>query len=166
MASRRRVAAAVEGAGVAPARSARRAAGAISGSQAKASVLVFDAAPPPPPRALSGGCASTLAFEFSDGADRLIVNCGGVGEAQGALPAELVQALRTTAAHSTLTLGDRNSTAIHEDGSLGKGVGEVELSRDETGGIARVEASHDGYVRRFGLIHERRLDPLAPTAAS
>jgi len=124
-------------------------------------VLVFDAAPPPPPRALNGGCASTLAFEFSDGPHRLIVNCGGVGEAKGALPAELVFALRTTAAHSTLTLGDRNSTAIHPDGSLGRGVAEVEMSRDETAGICRVEATHDGYARRFGLVHERRL-LLAP----
>jgi uncharacterized heparinase superfamily protein len=65
--------------------------------------------------------------------------------------------LRTTAAHSTLTLGDRNSTAIHRDGSLGKGVVEVETSRDDTAGICRAEASHDGYGRRFGLIHERRL---------
>ncbi len=40
--------------------------------------------------------------------------------------------------------------------TLGKGVGEVEMSRDETG-ILRVEASHDGYVRRFGLIHQRQL---------
>jgi uncharacterized heparinase superfamily protein len=54
--------------------------------------------------------------------------------------------------HSTLTLGDRNSTAIHEDGSLGKGVAEVELVRDETAGIGRLEASHDGYVRRYGLL--------------
>ena len=121
-------------------------------------MLVFDAAPPPPPRALEGACASTLAFELSDGPDRLVVNCGGVGAAKGALPAGLVHALRTTAAHSTLTLGDRNSTAIHEDGSLGKGVGEVELVRDETAGIGRVEASHDGYARRYGLVHERRLN--------
>jgi uncharacterized heparinase superfamily protein len=68
----------------------------------------------------------------------------------------LVQALRTTAAHSTLTLGDRNSTAILEDGSLGKGVTQVELSRDETRRRRQVEASHDGYVRRFGLVHQRR----------
>jgi uncharacterized heparinase superfamily protein len=125
--------------------------------QCKQSVLVFDAAPPPPPRALSGGCASTLAFEFSDGPDRLIVNCGGEAAARGALPEALANGLRTTAAHSTLTLADRNSTAIHEDGSLGKGVGQVEMSRDQTAGIARVEATHDGYARRFGLIHERRL---------
>jgi uncharacterized heparinase superfamily protein len=158
MASRRRVAAAVDGAGleVGPLRQARG--WGYQRLQAKANVLIFDAAPPPPPRALPGACASTLAFEFNDGPNRLIVNCGGVGESRGALPAHLVHALRTTAAHSTLTLGDRNSTAIHEDGSLGKGVIEVELARDDTAGIGRVEASHDGYARRYGLIHERRLN--------
>ncbi|MDQ4088474.1 MAG: heparinase II/III-family protein, partial [Pseudomonadota bacterium] len=100
---------------------------------------------------------STLAFEFSDGADRLIINCGGAGTEPTELPAELLTALRTTAAHSTLTLGDLNSTAIHQDGSLGKGVAEVETSRDDTAGILRVEGTHDGYARRLGLIHERRL---------
>ena len=83
MASRRRVAAAVEGAGL-QARALRQARGwGYQRVQAKASVLVFDAAPPPPPRALSGACASTLAFEFSDGPNRMIVNCGGVGAGQG-----------------------------------------------------------------------------------
>ena len=157
MASRRRLLAAAQGSG-ADVRPLRRARGwGYQRVQARTTVLVFDAAPPPPTRAMSGGCASTLAFELSDGPARLVVNCGGAGESRGALPAELAHALRTTAAHSTLTLGDRNSTAIHEDGSLGKGVAEVEMSRDETGGILRVEASHDGYARRFGLIHERRL---------
>jgi len=156
-ASRRRVTAAAEGAGLdaAPLRQARG--WGYQRVQARNSVLVFDAAPPPPPRALKGACASTLAFEFSDGPSRLIVNCGGAGEARGALPAALVHALRTTAAHSTLALGDKNSTAIHEDGALGKGVSEVELVRDDTAG-SRIEASHDGYVKRYGLLHERRLN--------
>src|SRR6185503_1268822 len=156
MASRRRVAAAAEGAGIeaAPLRQARG--WGYQRVAAKASVLVFDA-PPPPPRALKGACASTLAFELSDGPARLIVNCGGAGDARGALPPDLVHALRTTAAHSTLTLGDRNSTAIHEDGSLGKGVSEVELVRNDTAGT-RIEASHDGYAKRYGLLHERRLN--------
>jgi uncharacterized heparinase superfamily protein len=158
MASRRRVAAAVAGAGI-EAQALRQARGwGYQRLRCKASVLVFDAAPPPPPRALAGACASTLAFELSDGPNRMIVNCGGAGEAKGALPPGLAHGLRTTAAHSTLTLGDRNSTAIHDDGSLGKGVGAVELVRDDTGGAGRVEASHDGYVKRFGLLHERRLN--------
>lgn len=160
-ASRRRVLAAVEASAV-TSRALRQARGwGYQRLHCRQSVLVFDAAPPPPPRALSGGCASTLAFEFSDGSDRLIVNCGGEGMAKGALPEALASGLRTTAAHSTLTLADRNSTAIHEDGSLGRGVAQVETSRDQTAGIARVEASHDGYVRRYGLVHERRL-VLAP----
>ena len=128
-----------------------------AGPPRAATVLVVDAAPPPLARHARDGCASTLAFELSDGAHRLVVNCGGVGADTNALPPDLVQALRTTAAHSTLTLGDRNSTAVHDDGTLGKGVGQVELSRDETGGTTIVEASHDGYVRRFGFVHQRRL---------
>ncbi len=157
MLSRRRVKAAVEGSGV-DARPLRQSRGwGYQRLVAKGGVVVMDAAPPPPSRALSGGCASTLAFEFSDGPDRLIVNCGGVGEHRGALSDHMGRALRATAAHSTLTLGDRNSSAIQEDGSIGKGVTQVELSRDETAGVVFIEASHDGYVRRFGLVHQRQL---------
>ena len=157
MHSKRRIAAAVEGSGV-RARPLRQARGwGYQRLAAKASVLVCDAAPPPPSRVLSGACASTLAFEFSDGADRIIVNCGGVGAATSALAPELVRALRTTAAHSTVTLGDKNSTAIHDDGTLGKGVCQIELSRDDTANMVQLEASHDGYVRRFGLLHQRQL---------
>jgi uncharacterized heparinase superfamily protein len=65
--------------------------------------------------------------------------------------------LRTTAAHSTLVVGDSNSTAIHPDGTLGRGVVEMELSRQETETASRIEASHDGYVRRHGVIHRRAI---------
>lgn len=121
-----------------------------------ATIVVADMAPPPPARLARGGCASTLAFELSDGPQRLIVNCGNTGGG-GSIPADLVQALRSTAAHSTLTLGDSNSTAIHADGTLGAGVGSVEVDRDELDSASKIEASHDGYVRRFGLIHKRTL---------
>jgi uncharacterized heparinase superfamily protein len=157
MLSKRRVAAAIEGSAV-DTRSLRHARGwGYQRLAAKSSLVVLDGAPPPSSRAFAGGCASTLAFEFSDGPNRLVVNCGGVGPWTGALPARLVHALRYTAAHSTLTLADRNSTAILADGTLGRGVGQVEVSRDEAAGASRVEASHDGYVRRLGLVHERQL---------
>lgn len=157
MASRRRVAAAVEGSGV-RARPLRQPRGwGYQRLEAKGTIALFDAAPPPPTRAFAGGCASTLAFELAEGGNRLVVNCGGPGSAAAALRADLVQALRSSAAHSTLTLGDRNSTAVHDDGSLGKGVSQVELVRDETAGVVTVEASHDGYLRRFGLVHQRQL---------
>ncbi|MFL6763078.1 MAG: heparinase II/III family protein [Sphingomicrobium sp.] len=120
-------------------------------------VLVLDAAPPPPQKMADQGSASTLAFELSDGGQRLIVNCGGPGPLPTNLPVELVEGLRTTAAHSTLVLSDTNSTNIVADGSLGKGVEDVTIDRTEDNDASRLEASHDGYVRTFGLIHKRSL---------
>jgi uncharacterized heparinase superfamily protein len=98
-----------------------------------------------------------LAFELSDGPHRIIVNCGGGRIANATLPAALIEGLRTTAAHSTLVLADSNSTAVLPDGALGKGVAEVELARAESETVSRIEASHDGYVRRFGFVHRRTL---------
>ena len=120
-------------------------------------VLVLDAAPPPPQKMAAHAAASTLAFELSDGAQRLVVNCGGPGALPTKLPPELVAALRSTAAHSTFTLADANSTAILADGTLGKGVSDVTVDRSEDNDSSRISASHDGYVRRFGLIHKRSL---------
>ncbi|HEU4696707.1 MAG TPA: heparinase II/III family protein [Sphingomicrobium sp.] len=120
-------------------------------------ILVLDAAPPPPPKSAAQGSASTLAFELADGAQRLVVNCGGPGPLPTELPDELVEGLRTTAAHSTLVLADTNSTNILADGSLGKGVEDVAIERSEDNDASRIEASHDGYVRAFGLVHKRSL---------
>mgnify|MGYP002780569133 CR=1 FL=1 len=120
-------------------------------------ILVIDAAPPPATRMARIGSASTLAVEISDGAQRLVVNCGGPGLTPSAVPPDLAQALRTTAAHSTLTLSDTNSTSIHPDGSLGRGVTDVTVERSEDNDASRIEAIHDGYVRAFGLAHSRAL---------
>ncbi|MGC1271858.1 MAG: heparinase II/III family protein [Croceibacterium sp.] len=144
----------------------------------RGAVLQFDAAPPPLARHARHGCASTLAFEFSTGMDRLVVNCGGAAFAGGLVPVRIEQGLRASAAHSTLVLGDANSTAVLINGKLGTGVGEVEVDRRvqelgqnqqgqnpaqnrqgaaKQGAATRLEASHDGYVSRFGLVHRRIL---------
>ena len=125
-------------------------------------ILQFDAAPPPLARYSRSGCASTLAFELSSQGQRIIVNCGGAAWAGAQVPARIEQGLRATAAHSTLVLEDVNSTAILIKGQLGAGVGEVEVDRRTMGGGARggatrIEASHDGYASRFGLVHRRVL---------
>lgn len=125
-------------------------------------VLQFDAAPPPLARHTRSGCASTLAFELSCGGHRLVVNCGGAACAGGLVPVRLEQGLRATAAHSTLVLDDANSTAVVIGGKLGSGVSEVEVDRrtlpgEKQGGATRLEASHNGYASRHGLIHRRIL---------
>ena len=124
-------------------------------------ILQFDAAPPPRARHARTGCASTLAFELSDGTSRLIVNCGGAAMAGGQVPARIGQGLRATAAHSTLVLDNANSTAVLLHGKLGKGVELVEtesrLLEKKGREASRIEASHDGYAARFGLTHRRML---------
>jgi uncharacterized heparinase superfamily protein len=151
-----RIAALVEGCGL-RARPLRQARGwGYQRLSALGTILVMDSGPPPPAK-MTTGSASTLAFELSDGGQRLVVNCGGPGRLPHALPGELVQALRTTAAHSTLTLADTNSTAILEDGSLGRGVTDVVIERFEDNDSSRVQASHDGYARGFGLVHQRTI---------
>jgi uncharacterized heparinase superfamily protein len=131
---------------------------------ASKTVLQFDAAPPPLARHARHGCASTLAFELSAMGQRLVVNCGGAAFAGGQVPVRIEKGLRCTAAHSTLVLDDANSTAVLMNGKLGSGVNEVELDRRTLqtdggmGGLAtRIEASHDGYASRYGLIHRRIL---------
>ncbi len=129
---------------------------------AQKGILQFDAAPPPLAKHARNGCASTLAFEFSHAAQRIVVNCGGSGCAGGLMPVRLEQGLRATAAHSTLVLDDANSTAVLMGGKIGNGVSEVEVDRrtvvgDKSGGATRLEASHNGYGSRYGLTHRRIL---------
>lgn len=120
-------------------------------------VIVVDAGPPALARLAPEGHAGTLAFEMSDGDQRLITNCGGVRGLASPLPGPLAAGLRTTAAHSTLVIADTNSTRIREDGTLGLGVETVSVEQRSSGDGLWLEASHDGYARRFGLTVARRL---------
>ena len=125
------------------------------------SVVVVDAGPPPSARLSNSGHAGTLAFEMSDGPDRLISNCGGVRglerTAAGPLAPALASGLTTTAAHSTLIIADTNSTRIRDDGTLAAGVEEVTLALRGSAEGQLIETSHNGYARRFGMLVRRRL---------
>lgn len=116
-------------------------------------LLLLDAAPPPPRG--HDGCAHAgmLAFELGAGAQRLVVNCGAYyGRDEGWRAAG-----RMTAAHSTLTVGDRNSAELQPGGGIRRGPAEMTLDRQEDQGAVWIAASHDGYLGRFGILHRRRL---------
>jgi uncharacterized heparinase superfamily protein len=116
------------------------------------SLLIVDAGPPAPPGLDRFAHAGTLAFEFSHGKERLIVNCGAVP----AVGSEWRDALRATAAHSTLTIADVSSSEIRAHG-LGRRPAIVSAERQEQAGAHWLEASHDGWGKLFGAIHHRRL---------
>jgi len=126
-------------------------------------LIIADCGAPPPGRAADAASglprgadrsahAGTLSFEMSIGRDRLIVNCGAAPAGDSAWR----DALRGTAAHSTLTLADTNSSELREEG-LGRRPERVEVERQEANGAQWLEAGHDGYRRTHGVIHRRRL---------
>lgn len=108
-----------------------------------------------------GAHAGFLAFEFSSGDSRIVVNCGAGGIAHRSWNA----ALRATAAHSTATVGDVSSAGVLPQGfardllgpRLTGGPVEAVSRRVETSQGWTVEASHDGYMAAFGLRHERQV---------
>lgn len=142
-------------------------------------VLIMDAGAPPPPDFSGDAHAGALSFELSAGGYRLVVNCGAPGQ-RGAV----LEAARTTTAHSTLTLGERSSALMpHEAGRAGAsdnhiviGPSPIKARRLDDDEACSVEATHDGYVAPFGFLHTRRvlvyaqgarvegMDSLAPSS--
>ena len=123
--------------------------------------VIADAGPAPPLRAGGDTQAGCLSFELSHGRHRVIVNCG----AATAFDGEWRDMARTTAAHSTATVNNRSSGRIARDFLtrfiLGhahvSGPRSVRSKREDSERGSIVEAEHDGYLKRFGIIHSRRL---------
>lgn len=97
--------------------------------------------------------AGTLSFELSVGKHRLFVNCG----ARKGRSDPWRTALAATAAHSALTVNDTSSTMFGLNGELRSGPEQVTCTRQDVEEGTLVEASHDGYMNAFGLMHHRAL---------
>ncbi|MDB5512239.1 MAG: heparinase [Enterovirga sp.] len=133
--------------------------------QAGETVLIADTGRAPPVESGRAAHAGCLSFELSVGGSRMVVNAGISGED----PAR--QGARRTAAHSTLSLGDRSSALFITEvpGPIGRwlrsrlgpalvrGPTSVMVERrTEPDGSLSCTASHDGYGPSFGATHERR----------
>lgn len=123
--------------------------------------VLADTGAPPAPDLSHRAHAGCLSFEMSSGRHQFIVNCGvdSFGD-------ESYRPLaRTTAAHSTATVNDTSQARFNLSERWSEWIGAPLLSgprrvacrRDDKDGAHRFAASHDGYLARFGLIHERRL---------
>lgn len=130
---------------------------AVAGS----TVLLMDTGVPPPVGMSGEAHAGCLSFELSSGRHRLIVNCGKPDAAGRAWR----KAARTTAAHSTATIDDTSSCRFLQGnwatrlagGAILSGPSAIEIQRSEGPDGIAIDATHDGYRRRFKLIHRRKL---------
>ena len=62
-----------------------------------------------------------------------------------------------TAAHSTLIVADRNSSKVIAEGGLARIPGDGRARSPGRRGAIWLTACHDGYLKRFGFLHRRRL---------
>lgn len=125
-------------------------------------VVIADTGMPPAPELSNAANAGCLSFEMSCGHYAFIVNCGV--DTYGAPDVRPLG--RATAAHSTLTLNDTSQARFNHasrlSGFLGTpllgGPSRVNCNRADTEQAQSFMASHDGYVSRFGLYHERGME--------
>lgn len=126
--------------------------------EARSLQVIADAAAPATGPWSVAACGQPLAIEVLAGGKRLIVGSGWSPDAAGP------QALRLVDAASTATVGEGSCGApiagfpARALGPRLRGGYEVtDVRRHEAPGALWLEMGHDGWTRRFGLRHERRL---------
>ncbi len=128
-------------------------------------VIIVDVGRPPTLAFSATAQAGCLSFEMSAGRQLLFVNGGVPTAASG----DWTAVARATASHNTLTLAEKSSARLIAHRKLEALMGappirypdRVDWQTHEVEGAAVVEASHDGYHRRYELIHSRRLQLAA-----
>lgn len=116
-----------------------------------------------PPKLLHSGRAhaGALSFELAHAGASIIANSGATAPAHRRASLDA----RATASHSTLVLDDQSSARLVRSRRLERltgapglaGPDNVTASLVEGEGCVRLIARHNGYLARFGLLHERQL---------
>lgn len=133
--------------------------------EAGRTLLVCDVATPPPLEFAGTAHAGCLSFELGHGPQLIFVN----GGAPRARETEWMTKARATVSHNTLCLGEKSSSKMVRHPFLEDLAGaypirfpnavtsKVTLPGEDDALGFMLEANHDGYIHRFGLIHSRTL---------
>jgi uncharacterized heparinase superfamily protein len=129
-------------------------------------IIIADIGSPPPLELSTEAQAGALSFEMTSKQYLIFANSGFPGPADH----DWDSVARATASHNTLCLAETSSSRLIRHEQLEQMVdglpirGPDSVTSEFLDGPSHVElsASHDGYLKRFGLIHSRRLS-LSPT---
>ncbi|MCF6322052.1 MAG: heparinase II/III family protein [Rhizobiaceae bacterium] len=121
--------------------------------------VIIDVGKPPKGENSNKAHAGCLSFEMSSLRTCFITNCGAPELGND----KLIAASRSTAAHSTAVIHNTSSCRFHQGGIfkhfLGgrvlAGPSRVSCERKVLNGYTQIIARHDGYLRQFGVWHER-----------
>ena len=124
-------------------------------------ILMMNTAPAPwaLPLVLSSGGrpeAGALSIEFSHGSNPIIINAGQQKKLFEDVP-ELAEALSGTAAFSTLSIDRSNASDITAEDMNGRLASADQAETGAASGGLLAESRHDGYEKKFGLVHQRRI---------
>lgn len=124
-------------------------------------ILIADSGAPPPLEFAGEAYAGCLSFELSSGTELMLVN----GGAPAPVDAGWRAAARATASHNTLCLSETSSARLVRHKRLEAIIGaapitepeHVDYKAQDRDGHAVWAGQHDGYFKRFGLRHSRRI---------
>jgi uncharacterized heparinase superfamily protein len=129
---------------------------------ASSMTVIIDTGVPPPPAVSHEAHAGCLSFELSSGPSRIVVNCGMPTTGRD----NWRPFARSTAAHSTLTYHATSSCQFVELSAMKRllrgapvtsGPTTINSYREAVPNGDLLTASHDGYLPRFGVVHQRVL---------
>ena len=125
------------------------------------SLVLINTAPAPwalPLVMASGGRpeAGANSFEFSNGNNPIIINAGQQKKLFDEIP-ELAEALAGTAGYSTLSIDKSNAADLTATDTSGRLASADHAETGPASGGLLAESKHDGFERKFGIIHQRRI---------
>ena len=100
--------------------------------------------------------AGANAIEFSNGNNPIIINAGQQKKLFDEIP-ELAEALAGTAGYSTLSIDKSNAADVTASDITGRLASADSAETGPASGGLLAESKHDGFERKFGIIHQRRI---------
>jgi len=124
----------------------------------KKTSLIMDIGPSPDKKFSSNYQAGALSFEILSNGKKLICNSGYFQNHNQ----QLNELSKSTAIHSTLTLDDRSSCKFsknkNETSKILQGLKIIKKNIVFEKNYWKVNATHDGYLRHYGVLHNREIE--------
>ncbi|MDB4082239.1 heparinase II/III-family protein [Candidatus Pelagibacter sp.] len=124
----------------------------------KKTSLIMDVGPSPDRKFSSNYQAGALSFEIISNSKKLICNSGYFQNNKN----RLNELSKSTAIHSTLILDDRSSCKFNKtknkSSEISNGLRILKKDIIFEKNYWKINAAHDGYLKQYGVIHEREIE--------